>query len=110
MLLNEKSIVKSQAPIMTGISSQPPNQVAIPSKLERDAMQCRLLARKFAMGRHTSDIQGQLRDSLNNLTDEMNKTTDEPMKLAAVQFRDAIVAEIDDNNSVAILNACDVLR
>jgi tetratricopeptide (TPR) repeat protein len=84
-------------------------------QLQEKAMQCRLLARSFALDKNTDSSFGraELLTSLTELLEEIKETPVGAMQRAAVQFRFALLKWIDKpitERRHPILAACDRLR
>ena len=80
--------------------------------LQRKAMQCRLLARKFALAKTDSQRhRGELQAALEEVSDEIRTAAPGPLKEAAKHFRATIIRWVDKpGRKSPILTACDALR
>ena len=81
--------------------------------LQRKIIQCRVLARRFALENKKSSrsCQDELMHMLEELSSQIKTASLGPMRQAAVTFHDAINLWIDKSEKkVPILNACDQLR
>ncbi len=98
-------------------STEPCNQRVMPSALENQAIQCRLLARKFALEKHNSHESSSIVELVKHLDILMNEIKAEPnvqLTEAALEFRGKMIAQIGNSNvktrRAVILQACDNLR
>ena len=98
-------------------STEPRNQTVMPSALEDHAIQCRLLARKFALQKHNSHESSNIGELVKRLDILMNEIKTQPngkLKEAALEFRGKMIAQICNSNAkirrTVILQACDDLR
>lgn len=83
--------------------------------LQRKSVQCRLLARRFALEKKSQNYNQSCRDdlltSLDVLADELATSSSGEMSQAASSFRNSVMLWIDKPKRRApILNACDSLR
>jgi len=87
--------------------------------LQQKAMECRLLARKFALEKNDSKIKlteklynhEKLLARLEELGEEIKTASPGPMKQAATQFRDSLLLWVDQPGMRSpVLTACDRLR
>jgi hypothetical protein len=109
MLSTERSQLKKHATAPWITSCDHPTVTL----LEHELMQCRLLARKFALGKH-KDVSVELESSLNHLKDRTEAASDREIKRTALLFRNNILIQMSnantDNRRGEILKACDILR
>lgn len=111
-LSKERALLKKK---LQGNGMQHHDQSVIPLKLEHSAMQCRLLARKFALEKNSKDADIELRESLDQLKNDIScSSADDGMRHAAIEFQRNVLYQLDNTNSekrrLLILNACDILR
>jgi hypothetical protein len=90
------------------------NLVTLPLKLECEAIQCRMMARKFVLDKQKQPADDKLKKSLEKLTVEINNTSDIEMKEAVSTFQEHVLQQIDnpnvDERRTVILKACNDIR
>ncbi|KAL7542431.1 hypothetical protein ACHAXR_011824 [Thalassiosira sp. AJA248-18] len=81
-------------------------------KVQQKVLQCRLLARKFALEQKESGThKEELLASLEELLEEISVVSSGPMKQASTKFRDTLLLWVDKpGRRSPILTACDSLR
>lgn len=110
-LSNERAMVKKN---FHNKSRDHDRQLSIPNKLEQDLIQCRVLARKFALDESTECSCKELKIGLDRLGLEVTNSQDEEMKRVTLRFQKEILEQIQSQSKgkdkVLILQACDTLR
>ena len=108
----EKNTLKSHDGHQFKEESQYEHSEAI--MLQGKALQCRLLARKFALEKSDINIilfRDKLLTSLNDLEEEIRTAEAGPMQDATLKFHDTLLEWLDKpNRRSPILSACDSLR
>jgi hypothetical protein len=110
LLTNKRALLKKH----TETTSEHHNLVTLPLKLEREAIQCRMMARKFVLDKQKQPADDKLKKSLEKLTVEINNTSDIEMKEAVSTFQEHVLQQIDnpnmDERRTVILKACNDIR
>ena len=110
LLSNEKIAMKRNIEMQTSSEKCCRHLHVHSDALQKKAMHCRLLARKFALENPTM-YPDDLSSSLEALWEEIKRTPSGKMKQASMQFRDTILMWIDKpKRRTPILTACDNLR
>mmetsp|Transcript_9789 Transcript_9789/g.19862 ORF Transcript_9789/g.19862 Transcript_9789/m.19862 type:complete len:1268 (+) Transcript_9789:132-3935(+) len=107
----ERTAMKKEA----GLKTKEKHLVSESVMLQHKVIDCRLLARQFALEKSDSNIVGKekLLNILAELKEEISLAPPESMARAATRFRDTMMIWIDEPISkrrVPILKACDSLR
>lgn len=107
----ERTAMKKEA----GLKTKEKHLVSESVMLQHKVIDCRLLARQFALDKSNSNIVGKekLVNVLGELKEEISLAPPESMTRAATQFHDTMMLWIDEPISkrrVPILKACDALR
>lgn len=109
---NERTAMKKE---QAGLKKKETHLVSKSISLQHKVIDCRLLARQFALDKNGANIVGKekLLNVLDELKEEIKLAPPESMARAATQFHDTLMLWIDEPVSKRrspILQACDSLR